>query len=108
MHESLSLPEMMGRLTRVLLAFEESRRRGPAVDAGQVPNKNNNNESKLSQSGSHDLQSLSLGGMSERPASRHDDLDTMGLSRVEELPSGRPDGLGDSSLSRPVPPRLGP
>jgi len=104
MHITVTLPNPLARLTRILVALEHGRvavephDHGARVDACREETRANAND---------DLMNLSLC----HPESPHelpwDDLEFLSLSRIEPSPPGRRDMLSDLSLERDFPPRPG-
>jgi hypothetical protein len=93
----LVLPDLFGRLARVIAAVEEGRAAAPAP--GEPVGPANPGDPQ------HDMESLSLSRHGQSLEPRHDDLDSLALMRLERDAPGRSDSLVDSSLSRPAPAR---
>jgi hypothetical protein len=108
MHISLSVPNPLSRLTRILIAVEQGRGGSPRVcnphDAlGWCDESSGETRADLHD----DLEGLSLSLCGPPLEGRCDDLDFLSLTSVEETPPGRRDSLDDLSLTRDFPPRPG-
>ena len=77
MNHPLSVPQVWRRLTQVMLALEEGRRKDPGT-----------------------VEPVPPAAPTEPPADRRNDLDHLSLSRVDARPESRDDDLDRLSLSR--------
>jgi hypothetical protein len=109
MHISLSLPNPIARLTRILVAVEQ--RRGgapPACDEYEALDSCAMTRRETSADFAEDLEGMSLSHFGPPPEPECDELDLLSLSSDESNLTGHHDGLDDLSLTRSFPPRPGP